>query len=220
MPQSTRTIGSLDQAGRDSGRPLVRLLGVTQAIRVIAHGYVGSSDAHEESYVVRTKPPPRRRRGCSHRSRQPRSLGTRHATPRPHPTPRARPRRPAQPRPRQPSSSTGRHHQAPNGGYYYDAGQQNTHLTITQVGRKVKFHDSTTNVLRGKPKACDRQHSRSGLVVVCRVPRASARGTRLRAQGLHPARGRLRRHVRVVGALLALHALRPRRRADRRRRGR
>lgn len=60
-------------------------------------------------------------------------------------------------------------------GYYYDAGQQNTHLVVTEVKGGLRYHDSRTDVLRGKPDACDRKRAKVGLVVVCRVPRDVSR---------------------------------------------
>lgn len=60
---------------------------------------------------------------------------------------------------------------SPNGGYYYDAGQQNTHLVVTLVNGRLRFTDTHTNVLRAKPDGCDRKRADRGLVVTCRVPR-------------------------------------------------
>jgi serralysin len=56
-------------------------------------------------------------------------------------------------------------------GYYYDAGQQDTHLVITRVKGGVRFADTHTDVLRSKAKACDRKPARVGIVLVCRVPK-------------------------------------------------
>ena len=55
-------------------------------------------------------------------------------------------------------------------GLYYDAGQQNTALTVTYANGKLKYTDRRTDVLRSKPRSCDRKPSRVGLVVVCKVP--------------------------------------------------
>ncbi|HEX5016736.1 MAG TPA: calcium-binding protein [Actinomycetes bacterium] len=55
-------------------------------------------------------------------------------------------------------------------GYYYDAGQQNTHLVVTEVKRGLRFADRNTNVLRHKPDSCNRKKAKVGLVVICRVP--------------------------------------------------
>jgi len=59
----------------------------------------------------------------------------------------------------------------PNGGLYYDAGQQDTNLRISVVDGRLRYTDTRTDVLRSKPKACDRKPARKGIVVVCRVPR-------------------------------------------------
>ncbi len=55
-------------------------------------------------------------------------------------------------------------------GYYYDAGQQNTHLVITRVDGGVRLADRRTDVLRSKPDACNKKQARVGIVVICRVP--------------------------------------------------
>lgn len=55
-------------------------------------------------------------------------------------------------------------------GYYYDAGQQNTHLTLTRVKGGVRYADRHTDVLRSKPRACHKKKARVGIVVICRVP--------------------------------------------------
>ena len=58
-------------------------------------------------------------------------------------------------------------------GYYYDAGQQNTHLVVTEVEGGLRYADRRTDVLRDKrrmPDSCDRKPSKVGLVVVCGVP--------------------------------------------------
>lgn len=56
-------------------------------------------------------------------------------------------------------------------GYYYDAGQQNTHLVVTEAKGGLLYTDRHTDVLRGKPDSCDRRHAKVGLVVYCHVPR-------------------------------------------------
>jgi Ca2+-binding RTX toxin-like protein len=56
------------------------------------------------------------------------------------------------------------------GGYYYDAGQQNTHLVVTRVKGGLRYADRHTDVLRSKPDSCHRKHAKVGLVVVCHVP--------------------------------------------------
>jgi len=55
-------------------------------------------------------------------------------------------------------------------GYYYDAGQQDTHLVITRVEGGVRLADTHTDVLRSKPDACRKKRARVGSGVVCRVP--------------------------------------------------
>lgn len=55
-------------------------------------------------------------------------------------------------------------------GYYYDAGQQDTHLVLTRVQGGVRLADTHTDVLRSKPDACHRKRARVGIVVACRVP--------------------------------------------------
>lgn len=55
-------------------------------------------------------------------------------------------------------------------GYYYDAGQQDTHLVITRVEGGVRFADTHTDVLRSKPDVCRNKPAGVGIVVVCRVP--------------------------------------------------
>jgi hypothetical protein len=56
-------------------------------------------------------------------------------------------------------------------GYYYDAGQQDTHLTITLTRKgHLRFADTHTDVLRARAKSCHRRPARAGLSVVCRVP--------------------------------------------------
>ena len=55
-------------------------------------------------------------------------------------------------------------------GYYYDAGQQNTHLVITRVAGGLRFTDNHTDVLRSRPDACRRLRAQVGLVMFCRVP--------------------------------------------------
>ena len=58
-------------------------------------------------------------------------------------------------------------------GYYYDAGQQNTHLVVTPVKHGLRYTDRHTDVLRTKPDSCDRKPAKVGLVVVCHVPRGT-----------------------------------------------
>ena len=70
-------------------------------------------------------------------------------------------------------------------GYYYDAGQQNTHLVVTEVKGGLRYADRRTDVLRAKkkmPDSCDRKPSKVGLVVVCRVPNDVTAGNPLRVK--------------------------------------
>jgi hypothetical protein len=55
-------------------------------------------------------------------------------------------------------------------GYYYDAGQQDTHLVVTLVKGGLRYADRHTDVLRSKPDSCHRKHAKVGLVVICHVP--------------------------------------------------
>ena len=55
-------------------------------------------------------------------------------------------------------------------GYYYDAGQQDTHLVLSLVNGRVRFADTHTDVIRSKPNGCNKKRARAGSVVVCRVP--------------------------------------------------
>jgi len=54
-------------------------------------------------------------------------------------------------------------------GYYYDAGQQDTQLTVTRVAGGVRFADTRTDVIRSKPDSCRKKPAQVGSVVVCRV---------------------------------------------------
>ncbi len=67
-------------------------------------------------------------------------------------------------------------------GYYYDAGQQNTHLVVTEVKGGLRYADRRTDVLRRKPDSCDRKPSKVGLVVVCRVPNDVTAGNPMRVK--------------------------------------
>lgn len=57
-------------------------------------------------------------------------------------------------------------------GYYYDAGQQDSRLVVTRVPGGLRYVDRHTDVLRSKPRSCDRKRAKVGLVVVCRVPKS------------------------------------------------
>jgi hypothetical protein len=67
-------------------------------------------------------------------------------------------------------------------GYYYDAGQQNTHLVVTEVKGGLRYADRHTDVLRSKPDSCHRKPAKVGLVVVCHVPRDVSRKNPMRVK--------------------------------------
>jgi hypothetical protein len=54
-------------------------------------------------------------------------------------------------------------------GYRYQAGQQDSHLVVTQVGRRVRFVDTGTAELRRIPGSCRRERVRVGIAASCRV---------------------------------------------------
>lgn len=49
------------------------------------------------------------------------------------------------------------------GGYYYDAGQQDSTLVITRVSGGVRFHDTHTDVIRSKPDSCRKKNADRGV---------------------------------------------------------
>ena len=55
-------------------------------------------------------------------------------------------------------------------GYRYRAGQQNSHLVITQVGDQVRYVDTGTKELREIPGSCRREQASRGIAVSCTVP--------------------------------------------------
>ena len=55
-------------------------------------------------------------------------------------------------------------------GYRYQAGQQNSHLVVTQVGRRVRFADTGTSELRRLPAACRGEKVAVGVAASCRLP--------------------------------------------------
>lgn len=55
-------------------------------------------------------------------------------------------------------------------GYRYIAGQQNSHLTITQEGRKVRYVDTGTIDLRDRPRSCAEKSVSKGIAVLCTIP--------------------------------------------------
>jgi hypothetical protein len=57
-------------------------------------------------------------------------------------------------------------------GYVYIAGQQNSHLTITQAGdHALRYRDTGTRHLGKIPKGCDRQKAGKGIAVRCHIPK-------------------------------------------------
>ncbi|HET6562253.1 MAG TPA: hypothetical protein VFG72_10285 [Marmoricola sp.] len=57
-----------------------------------------------------------------------------------------------------------------NVGYRYRAGQQDSHLVVTKVGRRLHFKDSGTARLRSLPGSCREQRAAKGIAASCRVP--------------------------------------------------
>lgn len=57
-----------------------------------------------------------------------------------------------------------------DGGYLFRAGQQDSHLVIKHVRGGIRFADSGTARWKSLPGACHRQHVRTGVAAVCRVP--------------------------------------------------
>ncbi len=55
-------------------------------------------------------------------------------------------------------------------GYLYRAGQQNSHLEVTEVAGGLRFHDSGTRELRTLDSSCTRQSVSEGIAAVCPVP--------------------------------------------------
>lgn len=55
-------------------------------------------------------------------------------------------------------------------GYRYQAGQQNSHLTITQVGQQLLYADTGTRELRDIPGSCSRQSVPTGIAALCTIP--------------------------------------------------
>ena len=55
-------------------------------------------------------------------------------------------------------------------GYRFRAGQQNSHLVITQVGNKLKFADRGTDRIDKLPSACTEIKGVRGIAATCRIP--------------------------------------------------
>ncbi len=55
-------------------------------------------------------------------------------------------------------------------GYLYRAGQQDSHLVITQVDGGLRFHDSGTKEWKSLPDACRPEQMQAGVAAVCDVP--------------------------------------------------
>ena len=62
-------------------------------------------------------------------------------------------------------------------GYRYQAGQQDSHLTVTLVDGKLRFADTGTQKWRSLPKSCQRQSVSQGVAALCRIPAAYADGS-------------------------------------------
>ncbi len=60
-------------------------------------------------------------------------------------------------------------------GYRLTAGQQNSHLTVTRVNGRLRFHDSGTRSWKSLPVACKAQRA-TGVAAVCRVPASTSAG--------------------------------------------
>jgi hypothetical protein len=56
-------------------------------------------------------------------------------------------------------------------GYRYRAGQQNSHLVVTESGSSIRFRDRGTRRWKSAvPRGCHRQKVRRGIAATCRVP--------------------------------------------------
>jgi serralysin len=55
-------------------------------------------------------------------------------------------------------------------GYRYTTGQQDNHLTITEVTGGIQFSDTATKELKALPKGCEAGQVTVGVVVTCEVP--------------------------------------------------
>lgn len=55
-------------------------------------------------------------------------------------------------------------------GYLYRAGQQDSHLVVSQVKGSLRFADSRTHELRSIPSSCHRIAKPVGIAAVCAVP--------------------------------------------------
>ncbi len=55
-------------------------------------------------------------------------------------------------------------------GIRYEAGQQSSHLTITEVGSKVRYVDTGTQRWRKLPRNCVRQSVPRGVAALCSIP--------------------------------------------------
>jgi serralysin len=56
-------------------------------------------------------------------------------------------------------------------GYRYRAGQQNSHLVVTESGSTIRFRDRGTRRWKSAvPRGCHRQKVRRGIAATCRVP--------------------------------------------------
>jgi hypothetical protein len=55
-------------------------------------------------------------------------------------------------------------------GYRYQAGQQDSRLTITKVGNSLRYVDTGTRELREIPGSCVRESVPTGIAALCRIP--------------------------------------------------
>lgn len=67
-----------------------------------------------------------------------------------------------------------------DGGYRYIAGQQNSHVTITQeADGRLRYVDTGTSELRDIPDTCAAQKVSTGIAAVCTVPAEFSAGNRM-----------------------------------------
>ncbi len=55
-------------------------------------------------------------------------------------------------------------------GYRFQAGMANNHLTVTQVGNRLRFVDTAARSWASTPRTCKRQRVRGAAAAVCRIP--------------------------------------------------
>jgi serralysin len=64
-------------------------------------------------------------------------------------------------------------------GYVYKAGQQDSHLVVTEVPEGLRFHDSGTLKFASLPASCRRQAVAVGVAAVCAVPTTVTTGNHM-----------------------------------------